>query len=244
MWEWYTGLIIWKTQNPWTAMRGQMYDYYLDPNACLYGLRKAGEQVHILFNAADSMVMVTNNSFETPRDMMLQVKLIDMKGKETLVTQVFSEVGPTIAKKYLSIKRELKKAGKEEGVFLVLRLLDTQQQIISDNLYWLPDETGNYSGLQKMAPAYLQVKAIILAKGKIEVSLSNPKDGPVAFFSRLSVIDPQTKKRILPSFFSDNYISVLPGEEKKITIDYPPSASLPLVEVKGWNVEKHLYTIQ
>jgi mannosylglycoprotein endo-beta-mannosidase len=36
MWDWYTGFIIWKTQNPWTAMRGQMYDYYLDPNACLY----------------------------------------------------------------------------------------------------------------------------------------------------------------------------------------------------------------
>jgi mannosylglycoprotein endo-beta-mannosidase len=38
MWDWYTGVIIWKTQNPWTALRGQMYDYYLDPNACLYGL--------------------------------------------------------------------------------------------------------------------------------------------------------------------------------------------------------------
>ncbi len=35
MWEWYTGVIIWKTQNPWTAMRGQTYDYYLDPNACM-----------------------------------------------------------------------------------------------------------------------------------------------------------------------------------------------------------------
>ena len=39
MWDWYTGSIIWKTQNPWTALRGQMYDYYLYPNACLFGLR-------------------------------------------------------------------------------------------------------------------------------------------------------------------------------------------------------------
>ena len=31
MWDWYTGTIIWKTQNPWTALRGQMYDYYLVP---------------------------------------------------------------------------------------------------------------------------------------------------------------------------------------------------------------------
>ena len=35
MWEWYTGTIIWKTQNPWTALRGQMYDYYLD-GECMF----------------------------------------------------------------------------------------------------------------------------------------------------------------------------------------------------------------
>ena len=245
MWEWYTGVIIWKTQNPWTAMRGQMYDYYLDPNACLYGLRKAGEPVHILFNPADSMVMVTNNSFETHRDMMLQVIMVDMKGKKTLVTQVFSEVGPALAKKYLSVKRELKKTASEEGAFLVLRLLNTQQQIISDNIYWLPDSSGNYSGLQKMAKAGLQVAARTSATGKIEVMMTNPGNGPVAFFNRVSLVDTQTKKRLLPVFYSDNYVSILPGEQKTITIDYTPVAgNTPLVELRGWNVEKQLYPVK
>jgi mannosylglycoprotein endo-beta-mannosidase len=144
MWEWYTGVIIWKTQNPWTAMRGQMYDYYLDPNGCLYGLHTAGEPLHVFFNAGDSSVMVANNTFETHRDMMLQVKLFDMNGKEKLVTQVFSEVGPTDAKKYLFLNGELRHAAKQEGAFLVLRLLDLNQKPISDNLYWLADSTGNY----------------------------------------------------------------------------------------------------
>ncbi|PZP39571.1 MAG: glycosyl hydrolase, partial [Pseudopedobacter saltans] len=48
-WDWYTGIIIWKTQNPWTALRGQMYDYYLDPNACLYGLKKGGAVFHGMY---------------------------------------------------------------------------------------------------------------------------------------------------------------------------------------------------
>src|ERR1041384_1114979 len=52
-WDWYTGFIIWKTQNPWTAMRGQMYDYYLDPNACLYGLRSGSENLHVMCNPSD-----------------------------------------------------------------------------------------------------------------------------------------------------------------------------------------------
>lgn len=40
MWDWYTGILIWKTQNPWTSLRGQMYDWSLDVNASLYGTRK------------------------------------------------------------------------------------------------------------------------------------------------------------------------------------------------------------
>ncbi len=244
MWDWYTGVIIWKTQNPWTAMRGQMYDYYLDPNACLYGLHKAGEPLHILLDAADNNVIVVNNGFENLRDMMLQVKLFDMKGKQTLVTQAFSEIGPTTTKKYLSLQRVLKKAAAAEGIFVVLRLLDTSRQIISDNLYWMADSTGHYSGLQKMANADLQLTVKITGKGRILVSLTNPPDAPVAFFNRLSLIDPQTKKRLLPVFYSDNYLSILPGEQKTVTIDYTPDPNaFPLLEIRGWNVEVKQYPV-
>jgi len=127
----------------------------------------------------------------------------------------------------------------------VLRLLNTQQQIISDNIYWLPDSSGNYSGLQKMAKAGLQVAARTSATGKIEVTMTNPGNGPVAFFNRVSLVDTQTKKRLLPVFYSDNYVSILPGEQKTITIDYTPVAgNTPLVELRGWNVEKQLYPVK
>ena len=29
MWEWYAGVFVWKSQNPWTGLRGQLYDWYL-----------------------------------------------------------------------------------------------------------------------------------------------------------------------------------------------------------------------
>ncbi len=239
MWDWYTGVIIWKTQNPWTALRGQMYDYYLDPNACLYGLHAAGEPVHIMFNAADSMVMIANNTFEFQRDMMLQVIQYDMQGNSTMITQVFSEIGPTTTKRILSIGRELQSAGKEQGLFLVLRLLNLDKEIISDNFYWLPDGNGNFSGLQTMAKSDLTINATYTAEsGKIIVGLTNPSGKPVAFFNRISLIDSVTKNRILPTFYSDNYISVLPGESKTITLDYTPADNVkPIVEVEGWNTD-------
>ncbi|MDB5126262.1 glycoside hydrolase family 2 protein, partial [Mucilaginibacter sp.] len=107
MWDWYTGFIIWKTQNPWTAMRGQMYDYYLDPNACLYGLHNGSEPLHVMCNPVTGMVTLANNTFKARRSIMLVVKAFDMDGKEKLLTQVFVDIVPSSTKKILSVKRAL-----------------------------------------------------------------------------------------------------------------------------------------
>ena len=245
MWEWYTGVIIWKTQNPWTALRGQMYDYYLDPNACLYGLHKGSEAFHVMYNNADGMVMIANNTFTAKHNIMLKAEAYDMDGKERLLTQVFSEIEPTSSKKYLSLKNGLDRMAHDKGVFLYLSLLDENKNLLDDNLYWLPDSTGNYSGLQQMKKATVEVAAHKMEPGKVEVTISNSKENPIAFFNRLSLVNSKTKQRILPAFYSDNYISVLPGETKKITIDYTPAANEnAAVELYGWNVEEQVIGIQ
>lgn len=245
MWEWYTGVIIWKTQNPWTALRGQMYDYYLDPNACLYGLHKGSEAFHVMYNNADGMVMIANNTFTAKHNIMLKAEAYDMDGKERLLTQVFSEIEPTSSKKYLSLKNGLDRMAHDKGVFLYLSLLDENKNLLDDNLYWLPDSTGNYSGLQQMKKASVEVTAHKIEPGKVEVTISNSKENPIAFFNRLSLVNSKTKQRILPAFYSDNYISVLPGETKKITIDYTPAANEnAAVELYGWNVEERVIGIK
>lgn len=272
MWDWYTGSIIWKTQNPWTALRGQMYDYYLDPNACLYGLRCGSEPLHIMYDPVAGMTMIANNSFRTHRDLMMQVQVFDMTGKGRMLTQQFFEIGPTIAKNYIPIGRQLDRLRSKEGIFLSLRLLDAHQQPVSNNFYWLPDSTGSYSGLQHLGPAALTVEATRLPQqpsvqnapaqiaasqnaptqipqgkvsSRITVTLKNPAGGPVAFFNRISLVDPTTKQRLLPVFYSDNYVSVLPGESKTITLDYTPKPGVtPQVSVRGWNVAEKSYPVK
>jgi len=245
MWDWYTGFIIWKTQNPWTAMRGQMYDYYLDPNACLYGLHKGSEPFHIMYNPVNGMVMVANNTFKARRSMMLVVKVYDMNGKDSLITQVFADIGPTTTKKYFSIKQEISDAATKEGVFLSLQLLDTDKKPITENVYWIADHRGDYSGLQKMKQSNLTVKAKYIGEDKLEVTLDNSQNSNLAFFNRLSLVDAETKTRLLPTFFSDNYVTVLPGERKRIIIDYPAKADKKnlLVAISGWNTQLTYTTI-
>ncbi|MBW8683733.1 glycoside hydrolase family 2 protein [Chitinophaga rhizophila] len=246
MWDWYTGVIIWKTQNPWTALRGQMYDYYLDPNACLYGNRTGGAPLHVMCNPTDGNIFTVNNTFKYHTDIMLQLTAFDMAGKGTQLTQVFTEISPKTVQKYLSVKSGLDKMGAKDGVFLSARLLDKDKQLIDDNLYWFPDSTGNYSGLQKMETAKVQILAQKAGNDSITVKISNPVNGPIAFFNRVSLVNSKTKKRVLPVFYNDNYISVLPGEEKLVTISgeaIGQSGNI-VVTVKGWNVPEQIINIK
>lgn len=245
MWEWYTGVMIWKTQNPWTAMRGQMYDYYLDPNACLFGLRTGSRNLHAMCNPTDKMISIVNNDFKAHKDVMLSVKAYDMSGKEKQITQVFAYMEPSSVKKVLSVKKELDEIGDKDGVFLHLQLLNTQKQVLDDNFYWYPNEQGNYTGLNKIAQAKLSVTAARTSDGKIKVSLSNDGNGPVAFFNRISVTDVNTGKRILPVFYDNNYISVVPGTNRTIMIDCPGvSKGKPFgISIKGWNVKEQKLTV-
>ena len=240
MWDWYSGFVIWKTQNPWTALRGQMYDYYLDPNACLYGLRKGSKSLHVMFNAADSMVMIANNGFKTVRDLMLEVKLYDMQGREKLITMVFNEIGPMAVRKYFSIGDELRKFSAAEGAFLSLSLVNTHKIMVDENLYWVADSTGLYSGIKKFTAPGVKLDIVPVGKGKVNVNLTDPAGGPVSFFNRISVIDAKTKKRLLPVFYSDNYISILPGEMKTVEIDYSSiqSTDPKIITVEGWHAAK------
>lgn len=239
MWDWYTGTIIWKTQNPWTALRGQMYDYYLDVNACLYGLRKGGEPLHVMMSPADSMIYMVNNGFERVRNLMIEVKVYDViTGKDSLFSYMFNEISPTSVKKLFSMNGFLKDLKKTEGVFVSLKLSKDNRSLVSDNFYWLPGTDNQYTALNKMTPAPLTIKVDKVGNGKLHVYLSNPDHQPVAFFNRIALLNEATNERILPTFFNDNYFSILPGQTKMIQIDYPEQYDVikKAVQVYGWNV--------
>ena len=239
MWDWYTGTIIWKTQNPWTSMRGQMYDYYLDPNACLFGLRKGSEMLHVMCNPVTKRSMIVNNGFEQVNDMMFVARYYDIEGNETILTQEIAYIEPSDAKMLLPLQGMIGDKLDMDGGFLYLQLLDRQGKLLSDNFYWYPNAEGKYTGLNKMKKADIKIASKTLSSGKMEVSVTNPKGGAVAFFNRVSLVDSKTGERVLPAFYSDNYISVVPGESKTVTVEFTPQQGVtPKIEVSGWNTDK------
>jgi hypothetical protein len=72
----------------------------------------------------------------------------------------------------------------------------------------------------------------------VDVTLRNPSLS-VAVMAHVQLRDAQTNERVLPVFYTDNYVSLLPGESRNIGIEAAAEdlkGHAPLVAVDGWNV--------
>ena len=79
----------------------------------------------------------------------------------------------------------------------------------------------------------------IADKWYINTKLENPGDHP-ALMIRLKVVGKKTGKRILPVFYSDNYISLMPGEQRLVKIEFDNEdtrGEKPAVVISGFNLE-------
>ncbi|KAL6560541.1 hypothetical protein OROGR_004100 [Orobanche gracilis] len=80
MWSKYTGVLIWKTQNPWTGLRGQFYDHLHEQTAGFYGCRCAAEPIHVQLNLATYFLEVVNTTSEELSDVAIEASVWDLEG--------------------------------------------------------------------------------------------------------------------------------------------------------------------
>ena len=93
--------------------------------------------------------------------------------------------------------------------------------------------------IRNMKKGAVQSGAVKKGEGKIELTMTNDKNNPLAFFIRISLVDSEKNSRILPVFYSNNYVSIEPGDMKKVMIEYGPGidTSKAVVQINGWNVD-------
>jgi hypothetical protein len=120
-----------------------------------------------------------------------------------------------------------------------LSLLDHDGRPVSENFYWRGRDEDAYRGLNTLAPVALTAIAtaprIEGADSVIRVSLANDSAVP-ALNAKLTLVD-GGGKRILPAFYDDNYVSLLPGEKRTIIVRYPAAVtSATALTLRGWNV--------
>jgi mannosylglycoprotein endo-beta-mannosidase len=234
MWDWYTGMLVWKNQNPWTALRGFFYDYFLDCTGGYFGYKHGAEPVHIQLNLNDSAICVLNQTAKPLHGATASVLLYDLHGKEIYSTTI--SVNLNAQEKKLLEKISL--PSQSDEIYFLKLLLEDNSGLIDDNFYWLSGKGHSYERLNDLNEARITTGIIHDSDGKFIISISNPGD-ETAFFLRLKVTG-KDNKLILPSFFSDNYFTLLPGEKKEIKLEisndvYNKEKDDLNLAVEGWN---------
>jgi hypothetical protein len=130
--------------------------------------------------------------------------------------------------------------------FIQLTLKDSGGKLLSQNFYWrgAADRPDDLSALDSLKTANLEVNAARQGPGnsQITATLHNPGT-QIALMAHVQLrrgkpADPNAE-RVLPVFYSDNYISLVPGESRTITIDAAAAdlkGDAPFITVDGWNI--------
>jgi beta-mannosidase len=126
--------------------------------------------------------------------------------------------------------------------FVKLELRDKAGKLLSENFYWQshPDKPEELRALETLPKVVLNGK-VSFAKDNEEtvasVELTNPGK-TVALMTHLVLRNAGDGTRILPAYASDNYVNLLPGENKTIAIrcaNNDPAKTMS-VSLDGWNV--------
>lgn len=76
-----TGLVNWMLNSARPSMYWQLFDWYMNPTSSTYGVAKANEPVHIMYNLFDHDISVINNTFDAYDDMTATMKIYNLDGK-------------------------------------------------------------------------------------------------------------------------------------------------------------------
>ena len=251
-----TGIIQWMLNNAWPGMIWHLYDYYLRPGGSYFGAKKAGEPVHAQYSYDDRSVVVVNHTLEPRAGLRLIARVIDAAGEERLRRAATVDVSPDGVARALELPAP---EGLTGAYFVSLSLEDAAGRAVSRNDYWLstrPEtldwaksewyytpvaEYADLTGLQALPPAEVAASARFSAKGPLAeaaVTLEN-RSRAVAFLVRVAVRQGGTGEEVLPVVWSDNYVTLFPGETRELVASYAAKhagAARPGVTVEGWNV--------
>lgn len=242
-----TGIIQWMLNSAWPSLYWQLYDYYHQPTAAYYSVKNANAPLQLIYNYGDHAVYAVNESAdEAPAVASMSLYEPDGKCK--------TEKKALTIKPYTAAKVFNRPAFSGTG-FLFLSLSDTAGKNIARNSYCLSSSDdihdwakgdwirtpllrhGDFSSLDKLPGAPCTIRQTGIDGKKLSLTLENPNP-TVAFFIRLALKNHEGELAV-PAIWTDNYISLEPGEKRTVTVDLSRAGNISdkaTVEMSGWNV--------
>jgi hypothetical protein len=235
-----TAVITWMSHPAQPSFVWQIYHYDMEPMSSFFAVMHASELVHIQFNEANGELQVINNLPQAVADAVAHVSVYNLDGTLAYQHETKVTAQSDVATNLGAIQFP---AAVSPIHFIKLELHDAMGKLISNNFYWrsVPEHPDDFSDLSKLTLVTLEVKVVTKdAEGKrmLTVTLHNPST-EIALMVHLQLRRRKSGERVLPVFYSDNYVSLVPNETRTVTIEADANdfnGDDALVMFDGWNV--------
>ncbi len=261
-WDTHKMTIYWMLNNHWPSFFGNLFDYYLRPGGAYYGAKKGLQPLSVVFDSyatgdhSTADITVVNQSADDQDDLRVRVRVYDLSGR---LRHDRTSDRVSIASNGTTRVMELPRMPQSSTVFFVrCELVDSAGTVVADNVYWQSqrrddvgpprndtpftlkqDSWADMTALNSMPRVPLAVSAarVSTSDGSATVAVRLSNDTPrVAFFERAEVLSDQNGDEILPIEYTDNYVTVFPGESVELRATLlRPDAQANWVRVQGYN---------
>jgi len=252
-----TGVIYWMLDNAWPSLHWHLYDYFLNPAGAYFGAKVANEPVHIQYSYDTRAIMLVNHTLISEHGLQAIIRVRNLDDSVRYERQLRNiDLAGNSARQ---LTRLPTLSGLSRTYFIELGLTSADGRPVSRNVYWLslqPDELdwarsnwyltpvtqyADLTELQSLPTATSEVRATMRHAGAediITVTLTVPASSrAVALFQHVSIDQAADGEPVLPILWSDNDVTLWPGESVTLTAHFATQAvAMPAVEVSGWNV--------
>jgi exo-1,4-beta-D-glucosaminidase len=252
-----TGVIYWMLNNAWPSLHWHLYDYFLNPAGAYFGARMANEPVHIQYSYDTRAIVLVNHTLTREHGLRAVIRVRNLDGSVAFERRL---QGLNLAGNgALQVAMLPVLDGLSRTYFIELALATADGKSISRNVYWLSTQTdeldwarsnwyltpvtgyADLTPLQSLPTVTSEVRATMRHEGAEDIATVTltvpPSSKAVALFQHVSIRRSAGGELILPILWSDNDVTLWPGESLTLTAHFAtPGALAPVVEVSGWNV--------
>jgi len=252
-----TGVIYWMLNNAWPSLHWHLYDYFLNPAGAYFGAKIANEPVHIQYSYDTRAIMLVNHTLNREHGLRAVIRERNFDGSVAYERRLQDiDLAGNGTRQLAALPAP---AGLSRTYFIELELASADGKSISRNVYWLSTQAdeldwahsnwyltpvtryADLTPLQSLPTATATVRATMRHEGAEDiasVTLTVPSSSKaVALFQHVSIKRSAGGELMLPVLWSDNDVTLWPGESLTLTARFAtPGSATPVVEVSGWNV--------
>lgn len=239
LWTKNSGRLLWMSHPAWPSNAWQLYSWDYDTSAAYYGAKEANTPLHVQLDLDDNRLALVNTTRDDRAGLSVHTRVSGLDGA-TLFERTDHTDAPANRTTTLPVV-PLDAALAKSGMALVeLTLTDGAGAELDRNFYWRGRDTAAYRALDDLATVPLTLVADAPARDGddmlVRATLSNTSATP-ALEAKLTLLDAEGR-RILPAYYSENYVSLLPGERRVIEIRWPAATGVTgaTLALRGWNV--------